>query len=380
MASTSTPLSVDNDNDNDNNNTDNNIPQPGHHHTHFRSHSPSYRPGPPANHDDDGNSNSNSKQEEARPMNMSTIQPGKEPTRPEPKPEEDRGAFEPEADDHLSHPNGAFYAGSRKDFPLPKSRYPLPRGSMQRILEPKPGSEGGRQRHYLDDPSYELQGFWTEDGNWVDWPPKGEGAAVEADGGGSGSGSKPQEQQEQQEDVEEEEEEDEQEAGSGTSKETNKEKEKDKDKEKEQSGHSMTVSATVGTRRQANGTIGSVYSGNKIRHLKKDDGIPLWRKDIQFEFLKLVFEDKTPAFTRLSDGQKGMDFADIYIDAMAKSSKTSRILKDKLQNEKPAAISMAMVCLLVNFGRMNTTLNCAYCLTAVLFTMGFTDEVLYSLS
>ncbi|KAE8351913.1 hypothetical protein BDV28DRAFT_158353 [Aspergillus coremiiformis] len=100
----------------------------------------------------------------------------------------------------------------------------------------------------------------------------------------------------------------------------------------EQQTHNMTV----GTRRQANGTIGSVYSGNKIRHLKKEDGIPLWRKDIQYQFLKLVFEDKTPVFTRWPDGQKGLDFAD---------------------NDKQAAISMAMVCLLVNFGRMNTTLN-----------------------
>ncbi|KAL3468364.1 hypothetical protein BJX64DRAFT_3098 [Aspergillus heterothallicus] len=121
----------------------------------------------------------------------------------------------------------------------------------------------------------------------------------------------------------------------------------------EQQIHNMTV----GTRRQPNGTIGSVYSGNKIRHLKKEDGIPLWRKDIQYQFLKLVFEDKTPVFTRWPDGQKNLDFADIYIDAMAKSSKTSKILKDKLQTDKQAAISMAMVCLLVNFGRMNTTLN-----------------------
>jgi hypothetical protein len=125
--------------------------------------------------------------------------------------------------------------------------------------------------------------------------------------------------------------------------------------------HGLTASATVGTRRQANGTIGSVYSGNKIRHLKKEDGIPLWRKDIQYQFLKLVFEDKTPVFTRYPDGQKGMDFADLYINAMARSSKTSKILKDKLQNDKPAAINMAMVCLLVNFGRMNTTLNCTPC-------------------
>lgn len=124
--------------------------------------------------------------------------------------------------------------------------------------------------------------------------------------------------------------------------------------------HTMTVATTVGTRRQANGTIGSVYSGNKIRHLKKEDGVPLWRKDIQYEFLKTVFEDKTPVFTRIGDNKPGCDFADVYIDAMARSSKTSKILKDKLQSDKTAAISMAMVCLLVNVGRMNTTLNCKF--------------------
>ncbi|KAI9739607.1 MAG: hypothetical protein M1834_006325 [Cirrosporium novae-zelandiae] len=117
--------------------------------------------------------------------------------------------------------------------------------------------------------------------------------------------------------------------------------------------HSMTVS---GMRRSGNATIGSVYSGNKIRHLKKEDGIPLWRKDIQYEFLRTVFYDETPCFTG-SDGTTGHNFADIYIDAMSKSSKTSKILKDKLLSDRPSALSMSMVCLLVNVGRMNTTLN-----------------------
>ena len=119
--------------------------------------------------------------------------------------------------------------------------------------------------------------------------------------------------------------------------------------------HTMTVAHS---RRNANGTIGSVYSGNKIRHLKKEDGIPLWRKDIQFSFLRAVFEDKTPVFTRVGDGTTGHNFADIYVHAMAKSSKTSKILREKLLTEHEAATNMAMVCLLVNVGRMNTTLNC----------------------
>ncbi|KAL8706467.1 MAG: hypothetical protein Q9201_000522 [Fulgogasparrea decipioides] len=118
--------------------------------------------------------------------------------------------------------------------------------------------------------------------------------------------------------------------------------------------HTMTVAHT---RRNANGTIGSVYSGNKIRHLKKDDGIPLWRKDIQHAFLLAVFNDDTRVFTKASDRTYGHTFAEIYIDAMARSSKTSKILKEKLLSDRASALSMAMICLLVNVGRMNTTLN-----------------------
>jgi Ino eighty subunit 1 len=118
-----------------------------------------------------------------------------------------------------------------------------------------------------------------------------------------------------------------------------------------------TANATT-TRRNANGSVSSVYSGNKIRHLKKEDGVPLWRKDIQYDFLKYVFEDEKRVFHKASDGTYGHTFADIYLDAMAKSSKCSKILKDKLLTERPAALNMAMVCLLVNVGRMNTTLNC----------------------
>ena len=121
--------------------------------------------------------------------------------------------------------------------------------------------------------------------------------------------------------------------------------------------HTMTVTHT---RRNANGTVGSVYSGNKIKHLKKEDGMPLYRKDIQLGFLQRVFEDDTPCFTRAFDNTKGHTFADIYIDAMARSSKTSKVLKEKLIADRDGATSMAMICLLVNVGRMNTTLNCKF--------------------
>ena len=128
--------------------------------------------------------------------------------------------------------------------------------------------------------------------------------------------------------------------------------------------HTMTVTHT---RRNANGTIGSVYSGNKIRHLKKEDGIPLWRKDIQLEFLRCVFEDRTAVFTKHSDGKQNCTFIEIYVDSMARSGKTSKVLKEKMLADHEGAMSMAMICLLVNVGRMNTTLNCK--LNSLLHTM-----------
>ncbi|KAF3916634.1 hypothetical protein ABW20_dc0104442 [Dactylellina cionopaga] len=99
------------------------------------------------------------------------------------------------------------------------------------------------------------------------------------------------------------------------------------------------------------------FSGAKIKHLKKADGEPLWRKDIQFDWLQDIFLNEEKAFTNSYTGEKNQSFADVYIDAMARSSKTSKILRDKLMTDRPQATNMAMVCLLVNIGRMNTTLN-----------------------
>lgn len=98
----------------------------------------------------------------------------------------------------------------------------------------------------------------------------------------------------------------------------------------------------------------------KIRHLKKEDGEPLWRVDIQYGFLRAIFDDDHRVFTNSyePDTMPKQCFADLYIDTMARSSKTSKILHDKLLTDREAAKNMAMVCLLVNIGRMNTTLNC----------------------
>ncbi|KFY60253.1 hypothetical protein V497_03743 [Pseudogymnoascus sp. VKM F-4516 (FW-969)] len=116
--------------------------------------------------------------------------------------------------------------------------------------------------------------------------------------------------------------------------------------------------AAKGAAAQKEASSSAGYSGHKVRHLKKDDGEPLWRKDIQYEFLWNIFDDETKCFTNSYDPELGpQSFAELYIDAMARSSKTSKILRDKLMSEHEPAKNMAMVCLLVNLGRMNTTLN-----------------------
>lgn len=101
----------------------------------------------------------------------------------------------------------------------------------------------------------------------------------------------------------------------------------------------------------------TLLTGTKLRHLKKKDGDPLWRRDIQYDFLYSIFYNEERVFTNPFTEEKGNTFADVYIDAMAKSSKTSKILREKLLADRQASLNMAMVCLLVNIGRMNTTLN-----------------------
>ncbi|KAK9459007.1 uncharacterized protein V1516DRAFT_655744 [Lipomyces oligophaga] len=96
---------------------------------------------------------------------------------------------------------------------------------------------------------------------------------------------------------------------------------------------------------------------SKMRHIKKRDGEPLWRKDIQYDFLYAIFHDNTRVFTNAYDGTTNHTYSEIYIDAMARSSKSSRVLREKLLGDHQAGLNIAMVCLLVNIGRMNTTLN-----------------------
>ncbi|ODV77255.1 uncharacterized protein CANTADRAFT_33187, partial [Suhomyces tanzawaensis NRRL Y-17324] len=103
----------------------------------------------------------------------------------------------------------------------------------------------------------------------------------------------------------------------------------------------------------------------KCRHLKKSDGEPFWRKDIQYDFLQELFDDPTPAFTNefpfcdipSANNSPKLTFSELYIRSLVESSKCSKILKERLIKDVDLGKSVSKVCLLVNAGRMNTTIN-----------------------
>ncbi|OBA20002.1 hypothetical protein METBIDRAFT_16572, partial [Metschnikowia bicuspidata var. bicuspidata NRRL YB-4993] len=102
-----------------------------------------------------------------------------------------------------------------------------------------------------------------------------------------------------------------------------------------------------------------------LKYLKKTDGEPFWRRDIQHDFLEELFGDQLKVFTNYfppsdienaANGPK-LTFAELYVRTLAESSKSSRILSERLIRDSEVGILVSKVCLLVNAGRMNTTIN-----------------------
>ncbi|OLL25475.1 Ino eighty subunit 1 [Neolecta irregularis DAH-3] len=111
----------------------------------------------------------------------------------------------------------------------------------------------------------------------------------------------------------------------------------------------------------------SVFAGSKIPHLKKPDGEPLYRKDVQFDFLSYIFSDQHAAFTSPFTHEK-LTFLQLYMESFRSSAKCSKVLRDRIAIDERAAKSIAMVSLLVNVGRINTTLTFFYEMRAALRT------------
>jgi Ino eighty subunit 1 len=101
----------------------------------------------------------------------------------------------------------------------------------------------------------------------------------------------------------------------------------------------------------------------RIVALKRADGEPLTRLDVQYDFLHAIFGDSHSVFTNPypTNGAQPSDklcFRDLYIESISHSPKATKALKDKMTESSVFSLDFAMLSLLVNVGRINTTMSC----------------------
>ena len=123
--------------------------------------------------------------------------------------------------------------------------------------------------------------------------------------------------------------------------------------------HSKSHKSSLSKKKKKNNIANAKLS------LKRADGEAFWRKDIQYDFLKELFDDETACFTNTfpesnivnCNNNPKITFGELYIRTLAESNKSSRVLKEKLIRDNELGKAVAKVCILVNVGRMNTTIN-----------------------
>lgn len=98
--------------------------------------------------------------------------------------------------------------------------------------------------------------------------------------------------------------------------------------------------------------------------LKKGEGEPLNRHDVQYALLEKIFNDETAVFSPRpgsdydlpDEDDNFLTFNELYVEDFLCSNKLSRTLRDKFVNDPEVTKKVCMACLLVNTGRINTTL------------------------
>ena len=108
----------------------------------------------------------------------------------------------------------------------------------------------------------------------------------------------------------------------------------------------------------------SPQPAKKAFAIKRADGEPLTRADIQYGVLSHIFSDDHAVFTdpnpTIRDEPAGTKvcFRDLYVNAIIRSPKATKVLKEKMSEVPEFATDFAMLSLLANVGRINTTMSC----------------------
>ena len=100
--------------------------------------------------------------------------------------------------------------------------------------------------------------------------------------------------------------------------------------------------------------------------VKRHDGEPLTRVDLQYDLLYSIFTDKHTVFTDPYTTIRGdpagtkVTFRDLYVNALIHSPRCSKMSRDKIRELPLYGNEFAMISLLSNVGRINTTMACEF--------------------
>ncbi|KAL1952128.1 hypothetical protein VTO73DRAFT_1277 [Trametes versicolor] len=107
---------------------------------------------------------------------------------------------------------------------------------------------------------------------------------------------------------------------------------------------------------------GSQSHHRKTLAVKRVDGEPLTRVDLQYDMLYHIFADKHAVFsdpyTTIRGDPAGtrVTFRDLYVNALIHSPRCSKASRDKIRESPEFGNEFAMISLLSNVGRINTTM------------------------
>ncbi|OSD06055.1 hypothetical protein PYCCODRAFT_1464738 [Trametes coccinea BRFM310] len=100
----------------------------------------------------------------------------------------------------------------------------------------------------------------------------------------------------------------------------------------------------------------------KTLAVKRADGEPLTRVDLQYDMLYHIFSDNhavfTDPFTTIRGDRAGtkVTFRDLYVNALIHSPRCSKASRDRIRESPEFGNEFAMISLLSNVGRINTTM------------------------
>ena len=97
--------------------------------------------------------------------------------------------------------------------------------------------------------------------------------------------------------------------------------------------------------------------------IRKPDGTPLMREDIQYDMMAAVFANTQAVFTDptregIPASPNKLTWSQLYIKEVVNSPRCAKSHREAMSRNPDYARDYAMMCLLVNVGRCNTTLAC----------------------